>query len=81
MWDELADMSDPDQIVAAADYIAEITRTVLPALARHRRLTVVKLVERDGWDSRRVAETIGSRKNSVDRLVEEGRAIRRSEGG
>jgi hypothetical protein len=79
LWAELDEMSEPDQVIAASDYIAEITRSLLPALGRHRRVTVVKILERSDWDSRRLAESIGSRKNAVERLAEEGRSLLRGE--
>lgn len=77
MWAELEQMSPQDQVVATGEWITMMTQQLLPALARHRRLTVVAILESDDWDATKLAETIGSRPGTIQRLAEEGRAALR----
>ena len=79
LWDELERMDEVDQVVFTGEAITQITREVLPALGRHRRVKVVKILARDGWDPGLLADTIGSRASTIKRLAEEGRSILKAE--
>lgn len=79
MWAELAALSDTDQIVTAGEWIAQMTKVILPGLAAVRREKVLQLLAEPEWDATRLAETIGSRRSTITRLAEEGRAQRREE--
>ena len=79
LWQELEDMSLPDQVVESGEIITSITRNLLPALARHRRVKVVEILAQPDWDPIRLAEVIGSRRNTITRLAEEGRSLLKSE--
>lgn len=80
MWAELDAKPAVDQVSAAAVWISHITQKVLTDLATRRRDMVLQVLEQDEWDARRLAETIGSRRTTINRLAEEGRRARR-EGG
>lgn len=77
MWAELAALPDTEQIIAAGAWITHITQTILPELGRIRRETVLTLLADPDWDATRLAESIGARRNTITRLAEEGRALRR----
>lgn len=77
MWQELDDMDDVQQIVATGKWITEITQEILTALGERRRERVLTVLDRADWDPTRLAETIGSRRTTIVRLAEEGRAKRR----
>lgn len=80
MWAELEAMDDVDQIVASGEWITIMTQTLLPALGQRRRRKILEVLNRPEWDKTRLAETIGSRSATINRLAEEGRAmIRESE--
>lgn len=74
LWEELADLPQEEQIVRAGEWIVAITRDLLPALGNLRRTTVLEILARPNWDATRLAETIGSRRTTITRLAEEGRA-------
>jgi hypothetical protein len=78
LWDELANMSSVDQVKATATWIADITHSLLPALAAKRREQILFTLNLPGWDSQRLAETIGSRRTTISRLAEEARREARS---
>jgi hypothetical protein len=80
LWEELAAMSSVDQIKATASWIADITHSLLPALAARRREQILFTMNLPGWDAQRVAETIGSRRTTISRLAEEARREARSSG-
>lgn len=77
LWRELEAMPAEQRIAATGQYIVHMTRSVLPALGDLRREAVLEVLDRPGWDATRVAETIGSRRTTIARLAEEGRARRR----
>jgi hypothetical protein len=81
LWDELANMSSVDQVKATATWIADITHSLLPALAAKRREAILFTVSLPDWDAQRLAETIGSRRTTISRLAEEARREARSSGG
>lgn len=77
MWSELDSMTPEERIVATGEWISMITRVVLPGLASRRREEILDVLAREGWDARRLAETIGTRTTTINRLADEGRAMRR----
>jgi uncharacterized protein (DUF2461 family) len=79
LWDELDELPADQQIIATGEYITHITQELLTQLGRHRRLAVVRALEPEGMDATRLAETIGSRPTTINRLAEEGRVIMRRE--
>jgi hypothetical protein len=79
LWDELERMDPVDQVVFTGEAITQITREVLPALGRHRRVAVVNILAKEGWDPGLLADSIGSRTSTIKRLAEEGRSILKSE--
>ena len=79
LWAELDGMSELDQIVKAAEWITSITQEILPALGKYRRRKIVELLAQDDWDATKIAESIGTRRGTINRLADEGRAILRQE--
>lgn len=77
MWAELEAMDAVEQVVATGEWITELTQVVLPALGQHRRRKILEVLSRPDWDKTRLAETIGSRSATINRLAEEGRAMMR----
>ena len=77
LWAELEMLSAEERIVIAGRYIVYITRNLLPELGNLRREAVLEVLDRPDWDATRLAETIGSRRTTIARLAEEGRARRR----
>jgi len=78
LWKELEALSAEERIAVSGRCIVHITRSLLPALGNLRREAVLEVLARPGWDATRLAETIGSRRTTIARLAEEGRARRRS---
>jgi hypothetical protein len=79
LWADLEAQSDTEQIITVGEWITYITQVLQPKLGRHRRLTVVKLLQDPEWDAARLAETIGARTGTIKRLAEDGRAVIREE--
>lgn len=79
MWAELSAMSTENQIVACGEWITHLTQSLLPRLAKVRRERVIQLLAEPDWDTVRLAETIGSRPSTIQRLAEEGRAQARQD--
>lgn len=79
MWADLEAMPETEQIVVTGEWITRMTQSVLPQLGRIRRLQVLKVLNGEGMDATRLAEIIGSRRTTITRLAEEGRAIRRED--
>lgn len=77
LWSELDAMDDIGQIQAASAWIEEITHTISPELARRRRFKVEEVLLRADMDATRLAETIGTNRNTITRLRDEARAHRR----
>jgi hypothetical protein len=77
MWDELRSQPETEQIITCGEWITRMTQTLLPALGRHRRETVLEILGQEGWDYTRLADSIGARRTTIVRLAEEGRATRR----
>lgn len=79
LWEDLSQRDEIDQFVTTGEWITYVTQSLLPELRKARRRAVVDLLKRDGWDALRLAETVGSRRTTIQRLAEEGRAILREE--
>jgi hypothetical protein len=79
LWSDLAAMGTQDQFVAAGEWIAWVTKVLLPQLGTHRRDMIMKLIDDEDWDTARVAEEFGMRRSTVIRLLDEGRHVRRKE--
>lgn len=79
LWAELDDEDEVRRYVKAGEWITYVTQTLLPELRKARRRAVVDILARDGWDALRLAETVGSRRTTIQRLAEEGRALAREE--
>jgi hypothetical protein len=77
LWAELGEMDDLTQIKVSGAWIEEITHSISPALARHRRAKVHEVLMRPDMDPTTLAETIGSRRSTIKRLDEEARANQR----
>lgn len=79
LWAELKALPETEQILVTGDWITRFQQDIVPALARWRRETVLKVLNGEGMDATRLAEQIGSRRSTITRLAEEGRAQRREE--
>jgi hypothetical protein len=79
LWTELGQRDAVDRFVTTGQWITYVTQELLPELRKERRHAVLDAVRQEGWDSLRLAETVGSRKTTIDRLLEEGRALQRQE--
>ena len=79
LWHELGEQDEVARYVKTGEWITYVTQTLLPELRKERRRAVVDLLAKDGWDALRLAETVGSRRTTIQRLAEEGRALLREE--
>lgn len=79
LWEDLSQRSEVDRFVTTGEWITYVTQSLLPELRKERRRAVLDLLKKDGWDATRVAETVGSRRTTIQRLAEEGRALIRDE--
>jgi hypothetical protein len=75
LWDDLTGMEPVDRIKVTGDWIIYVTQHLLPDLGTFRRQQVARLVAQPEWDPRRLAETIGSRTSTINRLASEGRRL------
>lgn len=80
MYAELDQMDALQQFVTCGDWITQMQQTLVPALAERRREKLVEAADSNGNDYLQLAETIGSRRATVERLVNEGRARIRERG-
>lgn len=78
LWTELNEMGQEDQIIASGDWITYITGELLVQLGRHRRLAIVEALKGD-IDEGVLADRIGGRRTTLQRLAAEGRTIRKHE--
>jgi len=78
MWAELEQMSPEQRIIACGEWISMMTRVLLPKLGLRRRTEIIDMLAQPGWDARRLAETIGTRTTTINRLADEGRSALRS---
>ena len=74
MWAELDEMDPLQQAVVCGEWITEMQQELVPAMAEKRREMLVQAADSNGNDYLRIAETIGSRRATVERLVNEGRS-------
>jgi len=74
MWAELEQMPPGQRIVACGEWISMITRVLLPRLGLRRRTEILDMLAQPDWDARRLAETIGTRTTTINRLADEGRS-------
>lgn len=74
MWAEVDNMSPLDQFVICGEWITTMQQELVPALAQRRREKLVEASEENENDYLRLAELIGSRRATVERLVNEGRS-------
>jgi hypothetical protein len=74
LYAELAEMTPLQQFVACGELITQMQQELVPELAERRRQQLVKAAEENGNNYLYLAEMIGSRKATVERLVNEGRA-------
>jgi len=79
MWAELEAQPEVDQITLADEWGIHMSRQLLTALARHRRVTIVKLIDSGAYTYATLADTLGVRVQAVKRLAEDGRAILKQE--
>lgn len=77
MWAELEALPEAERIVAIAENITRMSQGLLPLLGDERRLLAVRLVESKRYSIATLADSIGSRVGTVQRLVEEGRRLLR----
>ena len=76
LWTELDEKEPVDRIKAAGDWTVYLTHHVLPALGAYRRNNVLDVLTEPGWDARRIAETIGTTAQVIDRLAKDARKLR-----
>jgi HAMP domain-containing protein len=74
MWAELDELDPLQQHVACGEWITIMQQTLVPELSVRRRVKLLEACEKAGWDYWQVAESIGSRRATVERLVNEARA-------
>ena len=79
MWAELEAHPKVDQITLADEWGIHMSRQLLTALARHRRLVIVALIDSGEYTYTTLADTLGVRVQAVKRLAEDGRAILKQE--
>lgn len=79
LWVELAAQPTVDQITLADEWGIRMSRNLLTALARHRRLVIVELIDGGTYTYETLADALGVRVQAVKRLAEDGRAIMKRE--
>jgi predicted DNA-binding protein (UPF0251 family) len=77
MFAELEALPPHEQFKVAGAWITQITQSLLPELGRIRRENVLELLAQEGASIPTVAGELGMRRNTVSRLVDEGRSARR----
>jgi len=79
MWAELKEQPDAQQLVAATEYIATMSRKLLRDLGNFRRQKAIELIDSGQYTYGSLADEIGTHAGTVRRLVEEGRANQRDQ--
>lgn len=79
LWDELSQLSPDEQIIVSGTWITDISRNLLTDLGAHRRRLIAQAVREPGVDDGVLADRLGSRRSTITRLAEEGRALLRDE--
>ena len=78
LFDDLEKLEDIPKVLALGEAISRIN-PVLSRLAHERRQVMVRLIESGAYRYEELAATVGFRVQTVRRLVDEGRAQRRTE--
>jgi len=79
MWAELKAQPDAQQLVAATEYIATMSRKLLRDLGNFRRQKAIQLIDSGSYSYGSLADEIGTHAGTIRRLVEEGRAYQRDQ--
>lgn len=79
LWAELDELDTVDQIRISAVWIEQITHELSPALARWRRAKVHEALAAPDMDPTRLAELVGTHRQTIKRLDEEARANKREQ--
>jgi hypothetical protein len=79
LWTEFDGLPDGEKIVRAGELIEHMQQNLVPLFGQIRRETVLTMLNQPGMDATRLAEMIGSRRTTILRLAEEGRANRREQ--
>ena len=74
LFAELDEMDPLQQAVACGAWITQMQQELVPVLAERRREKLVEAAEEHENDYLLLAEKIGSRRATVERLVNEGRS-------
>lgn len=74
LWEEFEEADSITQITLAGEWITRMTQLLLPQLGVRRREEVLHVLAEPGWDATRLAEELGTRRTTITRLAEEGRA-------
>lgn len=77
LWSMLDNMDPLERIKQSGALITYLASEMLPALASYRRNAILEQLREPGWDATRLAESIGSRRNAINRLAGEGRRLLR----
>ena len=77
MLAELDAMDPLDDYTTCGEWITVMQQELVPMLAERRRGKLIEAAEANGGDYYEIAERVGSRKATIERLVNEGRAQRR----
>lgn len=76
---ELQALPPEERFLRAGEYISWITYTLLPDLGAQRRDCIVDLFDLNHWGTDKIATFFGMRRSTVVRLLDEGRAARKSQ--
>ena len=79
MWAELNEQPEAQQLVAATEFIAIMSRKLLRELGNFRRAKAIELIDSGRYTYGSLADEIGTHAGTVRRLVEEGRAYQRDQ--
>jgi hypothetical protein len=79
LWTDLKEMNIDEQFIVSGEWTTYITRGLLPDLARYRRFVLLDALSEEGVDSGVLADRLGGRRATIDRLASEARALRRDE--
>ena len=77
LFAELDEMDPLQAYTTCGEWITAMQQSLVPELAEIRRQKLVQAAEANGGDYYQLAEQVGSRKATIERLVNEGRAQQR----
>lgn len=80
LWAEIEALPIEQRVIVYAEAIMYITRELLSKLGDRRRELILQMLDQPDMDAMKVAELIGSRRKTVQRLADEGRQRLRSKG-